>query len=109
FYVTLEKFIGREVAMDEVELRLDLLFSRLDALRTGDVARFVQTDPAAAEIFGRITAKLGQIEKSVDHLALEPAAVAETRLAMEALRDLVQQFDLAILKLAPERAPGDRR
>ncbi len=109
FYVTLEKFISREVVMDEVGLRLDLLFSRLDALRTGDVARFVQADPAAAEIFGRITAKLAQIEKTVDRLALEPAAVAEARVAMEELRDLVQQFDLAILKLATERATGDRR
>lgn len=109
FYVTLEKYIGRTVPIDEVALRLDLLFSRLDALRTGDVARFVQADRATAEIYGRITAKIADIEQIVDRLALEPAAATDARAAMEELRDLVQQFDLAILKLATERATGDRR
>lgn len=109
FYITLEKFIGRTAPLDEVTLRLDILFSRLDALRAGAIAGFVQADPVAADVFGRITAKTEQIEKIVDRIALEASAAAAARAAMEELRELVQQFDLAILKLATDRATADRR
>ena len=64
-----------EVNRDEVRLRLDIVFNQVGLLGTGEVGRFVHSDPELAKLAAELQQRITEAEPLVDGID-QPGAVA---------------------------------
>jgi signal transduction histidine kinase len=83
---------GSGIDRDEVQLRFDILFNRLDIFRRGDVKEFTDAKPEEGETvaaFGRLLAEIDPLVQAIDR----PGAVAR-------ILKLCQPFEGQLAQLA---------
>ncbi len=107
-YMRLEEVIARtlvpggQVNADEVQLRLDIVASRLSTLQNGEFGEFIHQSPDRQALIGRLTSIVQTVQPMVERIGAGDGAA-------QALR-LLSSLDAPLLELAAaaNRYGGDR-
>ncbi|WP_311065237.1 ATP-binding protein [Halomonas sp. DWK9] len=96
-------------AQDELNLRFELLYSRITLLREGEVSSLLQSISAARELLDHIQQQLDILDPMFEpHEVLAPLPVTALETELQALTRLTERFVIAINGYLAESATEER-
>lgn len=99
---------GSDVDIDKIQLRLDILTSRVAILTDGDFADFTKRTPDTADIVKALSQALNDLQPIVDHLD-DPSSVSKARLILAPLDVKLETLAGAAYQYSGERVADDQR
>lgn len=96
-------------AQDALNLRFELLYSRITLLREGEVSSLLQSISAARELLASIQQQLDRLDPMFEPYAvLTPLPITELETELQALTRLTERFVIAINGYLAESATEER-
>jgi signal transduction histidine kinase len=96
------------ISRDDVRLRLDIMYNRLDILRRGDLRELVEREPEQKATLDELDTAMGEIQPLVDDLG-QPGAASRALARLKAVGGKLARFAAAANQLSGNQITMDQQ